>query len=126
MLCCCCLTFWFCSSLSLSLSLPRSCQSADLWLCLSEGHTYLQTLLFVSARLHFSTLPPLKAARNKQKLTLGSYARSKVGFVALPRVVAASGSLTGLHGNSLVALTKRLVGPVLCFYCQECVRDVEK
>lgn len=84
--------------LSSTLSLPPSlspCHSADLWLCLSEGHTSLLTPLFVSTLLHFFTLPTLKPTRNQQKLTLGSRLLDKVCFVALLMVVCASEELDG-------------------------------
>lgn len=91
------------------LSLPPSlspCQAADLWLCLSEGHTSLPTLLFVSTLLHFSTLPTLKPTRKQQKLTLGSHWLDKVCFVALLVVGCASEDLDELYSGSAVVLTK--------------------
>ncbi len=105
-------SFFLCLSPSLS-----PCQSADLWLCLSEGHTSLPMLLFVSTPLHFSTLPSLKATSNQQKLTLGCYAHSSVCFVALPRLYLLGGNLTGLHSYSTVVLTKCLAGLALCCCC---------
>lgn len=69
--------FWFCSvshlpsiflHLSLTLSSLSPCQSSDLWLCLSEGHTSLQTLLFVSTPLHFSTLPSSEGNQEPTKI----------------------------------------------------------
>lgn len=89
--------------LSSTLSLPPSlsqCQSADLWLCLSEGRTSLPTPLFVSTLLHFSTLPTLKPTRNQQKLTLGSHLLDKVCFAALLVVVCASEELDGTSPSS--------------------------
>lgn len=120
-LCCCQLIFGFAVSPSFPLSSTVSpfrslspCQSVDLWLCLSEGHTSHPTLLFVSTPLHFSTHSPLKATRNQQKLTPGSYALSKVCFVALLVSYLLQRNLTGIHIGSGVVLTKYLAGPTLC------------
>lgn len=104
--------FWFCSiSLSFPLSVALSpslspCQSADLWLCLSEGHTSLPTLLFVSTPLHFSTLPPLMATRNQQKINPWLLCTQQSVFCGSSQVVPASENLTGLHSDSTVVLTK--------------------
>lgn len=114
------------SFLCLPLSLPPSlspCQPADLWLCLSEGHTSLPTLLFVSTLLHFSTLTTLKPTRNQQKLTLGSRSLAKVGFVALLVVVCASKELDGASQWLRCCSDKELSRPSRCW---EHASDIEK
>lgn len=111
--------------MSLPPSLPP-CQSADLWLCLSEGHASLPTLLFVSTPLHFSTLPTLKPTRNQQKLTPGSCSLDKVCFVALPWLYVLQRNLTGLHSGSTVVLTKCWADPGLFRCCWEYASDIEK